>query len=65
MINVQSESGLQTTMTTQEVPLLNNHTSTLPVDSATRNIAEFFDVNFFISIILIQFAFIMGMIYQL
>ena len=41
-------------MTTQEVLPLN-------YQSDGRFLAEFFDVNLFISIILLQFAFIMGM----
>ena len=62
IISVQSVRSLQTTMTTQEVSLPTNQTNSLPLDSATRNISQFFDVNFFISIILLQFAFIVGII---
>ena len=34
--------------------------TSLPSLSDTRNIPEIFDVNFFISIVLLQFAFILG-----
>ena len=47
------------TMTTLEEP--EDVSTTLPLQHhLNRNIAEIFDVNFFISIILLQFAFILG-----